>query len=148
MLKVRDFFTIGYEGREIEEFISYLKYFKVSRLIDVREIPLSRKIGFSKSSLKEKLASAEIEYVHLKSLGSPKEIRKKLKTDHNFKYFFKAYSSYLDNNQSAIEDVLKYITDGINCIMCFEKSPDICHRSTVVNKIKEYNGKELKIKHI
>lgn len=32
--------TIGYEGREINEFVTRLKLFNVSRLIDVRETPL------------------------------------------------------------------------------------------------------------
>ena len=42
-------FTIGYEGRDVDEFVSCLMQYKVTRLIDVREIPLSRKKGFSKS---------------------------------------------------------------------------------------------------
>ena len=47
--------TIGYEGWDIEEFVDRLKQFHISRLIDVREIPLSRKPGFSKTSLRERL---------------------------------------------------------------------------------------------
>jgi uncharacterized protein (DUF488 family) len=44
-------FTIGYEGRDIDEFVICLKDFNITRLIDVRELPLSRKRGFSKSTL-------------------------------------------------------------------------------------------------
>ena len=47
-MKTYKLFTIGYEGRNIEEFISHLKNFNIPRLIDVRKIPLFRKKGFSK----------------------------------------------------------------------------------------------------
>ena len=36
-------YTIGYEGRGIEEFVDRLKEFKVTCLIDVREIPFLEK---------------------------------------------------------------------------------------------------------
>jgi uncharacterized protein (DUF488 family) len=64
-------FTIGYEERSIDEFISRLKKFHINVLIDVREIPTSRKAGFSKKRLAEFLRSADIEYIHVKALGSP-----------------------------------------------------------------------------
>ena len=141
-------YTIGYEGRGIDEFVSLLKDNRITRLIDVREIPLSRKKGFSKSSLRNRLHEEDIEYVHIKALGSPSEIRNKLKEDWDYKYFFKAFSSYLHSNWWAIEQAHNYLSDGINCIMCFESHPYQCHRSTVADKIKEYNGNCLKIEHI
>ena len=140
--------TIGYEGRDIDEFVSHLKNYNVTRLIDVREIPLSRKRGFSKSALRERLELEDIEYVHLRSLGSPSEIRHKLKIDWDYDYFFKAYSEYLSQNQNAIAEAYRYITDGVNCIMCFERFPEKCHRSIVASKIKEFDGNGLEITHI
>jgi uncharacterized protein (DUF488 family) len=47
-MSASELFTIGYEGRGIGDFVGYLKHFKISCLIDVREIPISRKPGFSK----------------------------------------------------------------------------------------------------
>lgn len=147
-MKSYEIYTIGYEGLEIEEFINRLKNFNITRLIDVREIPLSRKKGFSKSVLSERLEEANIEYLHFKSLGSPSDIRDKLRTDGDYNYFFKAYSKYLANNMDAVTEIHSYIKDGINCLMCFERLPNKCHRLAVVNKIKEYDGNGLKIKHI
>lgn len=147
-MKNYEIFTIGYEGREIDEFIHRLKSFNITRLIDVREIPLSRKKGFSKSALREKLETENIEYLHFKSLGSPSNIRLKLKTDGDYSYFFKAYSKYLSRNMDAITEIHNYIASGTNCLMCFERHPNKCHRLAVVNKIKEYDGNGLKINHI
>ncbi len=147
-MRTRLLLTIGYEGRKINEFVDLLKEFKISRLIDVREIPLSRKHGFSKTALHNKLDDENIEYVHIKALGSPSSIRKKLKSDRDYDYFFKAYDKYLSQNMEVIKEVYKFISDGINCIMCFERFHDKCHRSAVADKIKEYDGNGLKIKHI
>ena len=81
-------YTVGYEGRSIDDFVTILKSAGVTRLIDVREIPLSRKRGFSKSALKQRLDDESIAYVHYKELGSPSEIRHKLKEDWDYNYFF------------------------------------------------------------
>ena len=140
--------TIGYEGIDVDEFVERLKKYNVTRLIDVREIPISRKKGFSKTALKGKLEKENIKYVHFKSLGSPSPLRKKLKTNWDYNYFFKTYLKYLSKNMDAIKEVYQYISDGINCIMCFERTPEKCHRSAVANKINEYSEYGLTIKHI
>src|SRR5947209_12479123 len=68
-------FTIGYEGTTVPEFIAALKGAGVSRVIDVRALPLSRRPGFSKTALRGALVEAGIEYVHFKALGTPAEGR-------------------------------------------------------------------------
>ena len=141
-------FTIGYEGREINEFISLIRNHKITRLLDVRELPLSRKKGFSKSALKKRLELENIMYIHLRRLGSPSEIRKKLKTDGDYPFYFKAFSEYLLQNQDAIKEAREYLIDGINCIMCFERKPEKCHRSVIVEAIKQINGNSLDILNI
>jgi uncharacterized protein (DUF488 family) len=147
-MKNYEIYTIGYEGRGIEDFITRLKSFNITRLIDVREIPLSRKKGFSKLGLSERLEGENIEYIHFKSLGSPSDIRDKLRTDGNYESFFKAYSKYLAKNMDAVAEIHGYIAHGVNCLMCFERLPTKCHRLAVVKKIKEYDGNGLKITHI
>ena len=141
-------FTIGYEGRGIGDFVAHLKHFNISCLIDVREVPISRKPGFSKKILCQKLENENISYIHIKALGSPSSIRKKLKTDLDYNYFFKAYDDHLSCNMDAIKEVHKFILDENICIMCFEHLPNKCHRSLIANKVKEYDGNGLRIRHI
>jgi len=140
--------TIGYEGLKIDDFVVRLKQFNVSRLIDIREIPLSRKPGFSKDKLIERLKKEKIEYLHIKELGSPSDMRNKLKSNLDYMNFFEEYDKYLSQNIEIIEGVNQFISDGINCIMCFERFPDKCHRSVVASKIKEFIGNGLQIRHI
>ncbi|MBK6650144.1 MAG: DUF488 domain-containing protein [Betaproteobacteria bacterium] len=44
-------FTLGYEGLTIDAFIARLQAAQVKTVVDVRELPLSRKKGFSKTGL-------------------------------------------------------------------------------------------------
>ena len=68
-------FTIGYEGATVGEFIAALQSAGIERVLDVRALPLSRRPGFSKSSLRASLEQSGIEYIHLKALGTPSEGR-------------------------------------------------------------------------
>ena len=68
-------FTIGYEGATVAEFLDALRTAGVERVIDVRAVPNSRRPGFSKTPLRNALAEAGIDYVHLRPLGTPADGR-------------------------------------------------------------------------
>lgn len=131
-------YTTGYEGRSIETFVEVLKRNDINVIFDVREIPLSRKKGFSKSSLEAILNDNNIKYVHFKELGSPKEIRDQLHQDHDYKLFFSEYQKYLYTQRETLDIVNTSIASNRNthfCLLCFEKNPAECHRSVVANEI-------------
>ena len=141
-------YTIGYEGVDLDAFVTRLRFFRVRRVVDVREVPLSRKRGFSKSSLRERLEEEGLEYVHLKKLGNPKEIRYKLKADNDYHSFSRAFSAHLENNMPAIEEAYQYAVNGITCLMCFERTSAKCHRSLVADKIQERDENGLEVVNI
>ncbi|MEI6634196.1 MAG: DUF488 domain-containing protein [Chlamydiota bacterium] len=141
-------FTIGYEGSDMDSFIARLEQSQINRVVDVREIPLSRKPGFSKTSLREKLEEEGIEYVHIQRLGSPKAIRNKLKEDEDYNSFFQSCSTYLNDNYLAIEEAYRHVLEANCCLMCFERRPNKCHRSLVAEKIRERDGNGLRIVNI
>lgn len=142
-------YTIGYEDRNIGDFINRLQYFGIETLIDVREVPISRKPGFSKGKLRESLEIANIKYIHVKELGSPKDLRQKLYDDKDYDYFFEEYRNYLNTKVKTVEDLYGYaIVNEACCLMCMEREPIYCHRKIVAEKIKEVDGNGLKIKHI
>jgi uncharacterized protein (DUF488 family) len=144
-----ELYTIGYEDRQINDFIDRLQHFGIIFLIDVRENPVSRKKGFSKSKLKENLESRNITYLHLKELGSPKELREKLYKDNDYETFFNAYRDYLSlHSETAVSLYKDTISHYKSCLMCMEREPSYCHRKIVAEKIKEIDGNGLKIKHI
>ena len=142
-------FTIGYEGRNLEEFADRLKDFGVETLVDVRDIPLSRKKGFSKTPLSQYLQEVGIEYVHLKQLGSPKDLREKVKEDGDYKYFYKEYSDYIQSQRDTVESLYEIVVSNANtCIMCYERDPYYCHRLVVAEEVKKRDGNGLVIQHI
>jgi len=145
---IKPLYTIGYEGWEIEDFVSCLQGFKINCLLDVREIPLSRKKGFSKKVLSKKLNERGIRYIHMKELGSPREIRHKLYQDGDYDYFFNAFQNYINRKKHFIKYAYEQMKDYVACLMCFEKLAFKCHRSVVAEEIKTHNGIPFEIKNI
>ena len=68
-------YTVGYEGLALEEFLLRLRRARVKTVVDVRDVPLSRKRGFSKTALAAALDGAGIKYLHVRRLGCLKAIR-------------------------------------------------------------------------
>jgi uncharacterized protein (DUF488 family) len=63
-------YTIGYEGKEIQQFIDLLKNTGIEHLIDVRFSAESQyKPDFNKAILARELERAKIKYTHRPDLG-------------------------------------------------------------------------------
>ena len=107
-------FTIGYAGKEINDFISLLLQSGITTLIDVRQLPLSRKHDFSKSRLQSHLKGSGIEYKHVGILGSPKAIRDKVHQDNDYETFFTEYTKYIKTKQDAVTEVVDTVTHNIS----------------------------------
>ena len=70
-------FTIGHSTHPIDHFIDLLQSNAVTRLIDIRTIPKSRRNPqFNSDALAESLHAAHISYVHMKDLGGLRHPRK------------------------------------------------------------------------
>jgi uncharacterized protein (DUF488 family) len=139
---------LGYEGKSLDSFVSTLKSHSIECLLDVREMPLSRKKGFSKTALMNHLKENHIQYIHLKELGSPKDIRKKLKETHDYEVFFVAMEEHLSKVRDSIDLAYRYIIKNKSCLLCFEREAEYCHRRLVAQKIKEKDGNGLKISNL
>ena len=63
-------FTLGYEKRNISDFIEILRRARVDTLVDVRETAWSHKRDFCKTKFSTALKDVGIEYIHLKQLTS------------------------------------------------------------------------------
>ena len=144
----RELFTVGYEGTTIDTFIDNLRINRIDCILDIRAFPLSRKPGFSKSKLAERLSHAGVQYIHLAELGTPKNIREKLKLTQDYPTFFKKMERYLAGRREAIELAYNHVMNSRCCLMCFERLADYCHRKIVAEKIKNTNGNGLQITHI
>jgi uncharacterized protein (DUF488 family) len=143
-----ELFTVGYEGSTIESFIDSLRANNISCVLDVRALPLSRKPGFSKTQLAGRLTRAQIGYIHLPELGTPKAIRDNLKSTRDYAAFFEKMEKYLAGKKDAIRQAYNHVTSARCCLMCFERLAEQCHRRIVAEKIRATNGDDLQITHI
>jgi uncharacterized protein (DUF488 family) len=126
-------FTIGYEATTVPEFIAALQQAGVERVIDVRAVPLSRKPGFSKNVLKAGLEEAEIDYVHLKPLGTPADGRAAARAGRH-EDLKRIYAAQLDLPEAivAAEQMLELAAERPSALLCFVRDPAQCHRSLLL----------------
>jgi uncharacterized protein (DUF488 family) len=61
--------TIGYEGADPAAFDAALEDADIQMVVDVRAIAISRRRGFSKTALSDRLNRRGLDYVHLRALG-------------------------------------------------------------------------------
>jgi uncharacterized protein (DUF488 family) len=133
--------TIGYEGATIQEFVAALSRASISMVIDVRDLPLSRKKGFSKNQLSENLRAHGIQYVHLKGLGDPKEGREAARAG-NYPLFVKLFAKHMRSNtaQEALKVAAAHVAKQRACLMCFEADYEKCHRTIVADHLAQMTG--------
>jgi uncharacterized protein (DUF488 family) len=126
--------TIGYEGVTLADFLKTLKAAGVDHLLDIRELPISRRKGFSKTALCAALADEGIDYTHERALGSPREIRNRLREDGDLASFFSDFREYLAT-QRALLDTLARTLSGSVALLCYERNHTECHRSVVATAL-------------
>lgn len=129
---------VGYEGRVIGDFVSELTAAGVTVLVDVRELPLSRKPGFSKTALAEALRTAGIEYVHLRALGNPKPNRSGFSgSPVELSGARERYRTSLRTEpaERALDHLADLARENSVAVMCFEADQHRCHRDVVLDEL-------------
>ncbi|MBA4008795.1 MAG: hypothetical protein C0486_08450 [Erythrobacter sp.] len=138
-------FTIGYERSTLSDFVATLQMSGIDVLADIRDRAQSRRPGFSKSALSEALSKANIQYVHLKELGDPKEGREAARRG-DFGEFRRVFSNVMASEEanSAVQQIAEMLKDSNVCLMCYERDVKTCHRKIVSDNLKERTGTPVK----
>jgi uncharacterized protein (DUF488 family) len=133
-------FTIGYEGASLEELIERLRRGGVGVVIDVRDVPLSRKRGFSKVALSAALESAGLRYRHFRDLGCPKPIRDRYRVDGDWGRYTAAFMRHLNKQGAAVDAVAHLCKSSSVALLCYESDPRQCHRTYVARAAARVSG--------
>jgi uncharacterized protein (DUF488 family) len=131
-------FGVGYEGREITTFVADLLDRRVTRLVDVRLTPISRKRGFSKTALRTALAEAGIAYDHRRELGNPKDNRAGFGgTETDLDHAKATYAELLtsDDAQASLDKLGDLARTERIALLCFEADERRCHRDVVLAEL-------------
>ncbi|WP_244426875.1 DUF488 domain-containing protein [Bartonella senegalensis] len=140
------FFTIGYEGKSLENYLYLYCLIKnnIKILCDVRKNSISRQHGFLKRQLENAVNNIGIEYVHMPEFGIASEKRRNLKTREDYEHLFEDYQkTTLKNNPHAIEKlyqlfwikgVLQLLALKLMCVCVIEdKLQRLLHNSKIGN---------------
>ncbi|WP_409470621.1 DUF488 family protein, N3 subclade [Streptomyces sp. HC307] len=130
--------SAGYEGRDIDSFVTSLLDSRIDVVADVRLTPISRKKGFSKTRLGEALAEAGIEYTHLRGLGNPKDNRAPFwdgRLDVGRARFRGVLRS--EEAQTDLERLAEHARQSRVAVLCFEKDESRCHRQVVLDTVRK-----------
>jgi uncharacterized protein (DUF488 family) len=133
-------FTFGYEGLPIDRFLDRLEEAGVKTVFDVRQLPLSRKRGFSKNALSATLHERGIVYAHLPAFGCPKSIRDRYKADGSWPAYVKSFASYLAGQRGPTAELARLAKETVACLICFEADFNRCHRSLVARAVARAGG--------
>ncbi|HEV8528646.1 MAG TPA: DUF488 domain-containing protein [Actinomycetes bacterium] len=136
---------VGYEGRTVEDLIAQLLALGVSRLFDVRQTPLSRKRGLSKTALGQALDHAGIVYEHRRELGNPKANRPGFAGADAAREDARAYYAELlrrPESHGALEAVAAAGRQERIAVLCFEADESRCHRQVVIEEVQRRLGRD------
>lgn len=130
--------TIGYEGRSLEAYLNELLRTGVTVLFDVRRNPLSRKYGFSKSTLSKACDGVGIHYAHVPELGIASEDRRGLATQADYDALFAIYErESLPLQADAVARIGRVVAQGERvALTCYERAPEQCHRHCVAEALE------------
>jgi uncharacterized protein (DUF488 family) len=143
-------FTIGYEGRTLEEFINILLEKNVSLLCDVRKNAFSMKYGFSKNILSNACKNAHLAYLHIPELGIESAQRKFLETKEDYSNLFARYRQTVLVDLISVQNELgsKIQAAGRAALMCFEADPAMCHRSYCASALVNNTQIDMPVIHL
>ena len=133
-----DVLTIGHSTRPIEGFLHLLKHHRVQRLVDVRTVPKSRyNPQFETNALADSLKQAQIEYLHMPTLGGLRHARKDSVNTGWRNDSFRGYADCMQTPEfeEALLDLIRLADDKRTVIMCAEAVPWRCHRSLIADAL-------------
>ena len=141
-------YTIGYEGLSLQQFIQIVKKHEIQTIVDVRELPLSRKPGFSKTKLSQALEIAGVKYKSVRSLGSPRSLRHEYRESKDWDDFSRRFSEYLESQNDPLNELVTLAYQENTCLLCFERMNTTCHRSIVAKQAVQSAKNGLRVMHL
>ncbi|MCT2558257.1 DUF488 domain-containing protein [Tsuneonella sp. YG55] len=129
-------FTIGYEQATQAALVTTLREAGVEVLADIRYLPLSRRPGFSKSSLRAAVEQAGLEYRHFRHLGTPAEGRAAARRGDQAE-LARIYSGQLELPEALqqMAEIRALASERRVALLCYERNAAECHRALLFDAL-------------
>lgn len=132
-MKTKTLYTIGYQRKSLETFITQLRHAGVDAVIDIRLRNTSHLAGYTKRDTLEFLLREGfgIDYEHYPELAPTPEILDTYKTDRDWSAYEACFLPLL--KAQAAEDLGRELLSRYHapCLLCAEPTPGQCHRRLV-----------------
>ena len=133
-------FSIGFTKKSCEKFFQLLMASKVQRIVDTRINRTSQLAGFTKYPDLDYIANLHtIDYIYREDMAPSQDLLKRYR-DKKTKMSWQAYTTeYLGliKKRQVVEGIVDVASFADNCFLCSEYKPEECHRSLLLDKIKE-----------
>jgi uncharacterized protein (DUF488 family) len=132
---VATLYTIGHSTRSFAEFLETLQAHSIHTLVDIRSIPMSRRLPhFNRESLELTLPENGVRYVWMMELGGRR--KKILEDSPNVALRSPSFRNYADHMlsgefQTAIAELINLAEESKTAYMCAERVYFRCHRMLV-----------------
>ena len=135
-MTAKTIFTIGYEQATQPALVSALREAGVEVLADIRYLPLSRRPGFSKSSLRAAVEEAGIAYRHFRHLGTPAEGRAAARR-HDHAELARIYAGQLELPEALAQmaELRALAGERRVALLCYERNAAECHRTLLFDAL-------------
>ncbi|MBM3499433.1 MAG: DUF488 domain-containing protein [Armatimonadetes bacterium] len=140
-------FTVGYAGRNLDEFLSLLLEAELAGVVDVRHTPASRVYGFAGSTLAKHLDRLGLRYVACPGLGIPRAQRTGSDSPAARQALLAAYERRIREGETELlDEVSSQMAERPLALVCMESDPLTCHRSVLAALVSARTG--LPVEHL
>jgi len=140
-------YTVGYEGKSVDEFFNGLLASGMTGILDVRANPVSRKYGFAKRSMSRIAGSLGLAYHHMPELGITGRHRANLSDFGSYQRLLDKYEKKMLPKRTAdIEQATELLRSQPLALLCMEKDVRCCHRGRLANRVAQESG--LPVEHL
>ena len=129
-------FSVGYEAfPTVHDLVDVLRAAGVERVVDVRDLPASRRPGFSRRALEPALADAGIVYEHRRELGNPAAIRAVSRSGDAARGRELYRAQLLGERAWALDAVADAAAERPTAMLCLEADQARCHRDVIAEEL-------------
>ncbi len=130
--------TIGHSTRPLPSLIELLQANSVTRVVDVRTMPRSRRNPqFNRETLPDALQAVGIDYVHMPGLGGLRHPRADSLNAGWRNDSFRGFADYMQTPEfeANLQRLMGMSQDCRIALMCAEALPWRCHRSLIADAL-------------